>query len=1131
MSSKAALEAKTAPSAPVRSFTPARSTLLQRKCACGGTGGECEECRSKANRLQRRAAGPEPSSIPPTVNRVLDSPGHPLDAGTRNLMESRFGHDFSRVRIHSDAEAADSARAVHAHAYTVGQDIAFAPGKYDPKSADGQHLLAHELAHTIQQSGLQKSAEGLSLDAGSEAYGLEREADHAASAVLSGSRAGIIQNANRPLLSRAKDDEGTVTKAPSRKSKKKTSSMGAHTVTPTEVFSKEVKGKDVSLEEFNVDPFFIPASKGPNAIPIYKGMAGKALETTVEIQGTGKTKTALWQLRPPTDDLRDLWLQKVGWTKGSADDLWKRAGGDKEFPKVKDKTCQMDHIVELQIGGDNTLENIQPLDAAQNQSSGGSIKRELESLALEIANDPQLSSGDPKQVKMRFADVKVVGTPEKLPSSCPPSAKTRTCLGVEKCSMGLKVEKTEKGEVRIKRDDYEITAGGRPATTLKVPVTFSTDANEVVPIEKDSLNDPASTLIPGLLLTSLMHRKGTTKRPDVIEARIDDRDKTRLPLSIDPKSKPIHLNVATDGNLSLTPADKKGGIAFTYKYLSPGRITELGIDDAGETTWKGTITPAVPLLGPLGVEYSKNSLLVTKGLDEAALKKRSVLGMRITKAQIQLQLAPAFKPSGVVEMQMGSESSPFAKANLTLEGDDVGLVAKGKLNVMIPKMQTAETDITYKGGTGRDEWDAQIKIKSENIKLGSSVTVSGGFDGQIEKSRINFTGKLNVTFPGDNSAELGLKYHESQGWILFGTGKFHFPKLDETTVSVTYALAKDQLVATGKTGFTIPSIGLSGRLDEVTFVIQKEAPVKVFGKGGLDFKKGKAEGHVDVQLHENGKFSGKGSLSYQIKENITVTGTVELNEQEKLRVTGELLVTRYELFKPYGDTKDIFTVNFPVPIPGLSIGDSGVVFLIKGGVSASYSLGPGVVEPLKFSAGFDPLEKDPDLELTVTGTIKVPASATLSAFISGSLAIQVDVVVGSAGVEGGLKLQGDLILSAGAFATLDAAYKKKHLTAKVTAGIDTKLLLGLSLTAFVHAWAGAFGLKAETRKDWTLAKKTIDTHLGFYLSAPFEYNDETGIKLPEAKDITFKKPDVSLENMKRILGDIFGESSEKRIEK
>lgn len=1114
-------------------ITPARTALLQRACACGelpGSGGKCDECdkKTKKNTLQRASdGGPQPAGIPPVVNQTLNSPGRPLDNSTRSFMESRFGHDFSGVRIHDDSLAGQSAQAVNAKAYTVGQDIAFAPGQYNPHSHAGSHLLAHELAHTIQQSGLQRSSDGISTGHNTEYHRLEREADSAAAAVVQGQPASPIRQASQPTLSRA--DEGTVAPAKKKKPKPKSSSLSGtlltHTVTPTEVFTTVVEGADASLEEFEVNTFYMPAAKGPNALAIYQGMAGKSLETTVEIQGTGKTKTALWQTRPPTDELRDIWLQKVGWVGADPNDLWERSGGDKIFPQVKGKTCQMDHIVELQIGGNNTPENIQPLDATQNQSSGGAIKGELQTLALNISNDKDLSSGTARQLKLRFKDVKPVGVPEKLPAACPPKT-TRTCLSVEACARSLKVEKTKDGKVTIARVQYPIAAGGRPPTNLEIPVTFASRATETVPISGDPKNDPSSTLIPGLLLKTLAHRKGTTVRPDAIQAALDDRDKTRLPISVDPNTKPFNLVVAADGNLALSPADKGGGLGFTYKYLSPGKITKFGIDEAGEATWEGQITPRVPFLGKLGVLYSKKELIVKKGLEEADLKKRSALGMRVTKAQVQMKLAPEFKPSGVVEMEAGPVDKPIAKVSLTLGADDVGIVATGKLDLNIPKIKTSQADITYKGGGERDEWSASINITSEDINLGSSISVSGAFTGQIDKTGINFTGKINATFPGDNnSAELGLKKSGDQ-WILFGKGKFHFPKLDETTVTATYYLDSGTLIATGKTGFTIPSIGLKGTLEEVTFTYKEGSRLKVSGTGTLKFKKGKADGTVSVTLLPTGKFMGTGTVSYQLKENIIVTGTVKLDENEKLSLTGELLITRYELFKEYGDKKDLFTLDIPVPVPGLSIGKSGLVFNIRGGVTVAYSFGPGVLEPLKFSAGFDPLEADPDLTLAVTGSVKVPASATLSAWISGSLSVQVDVFVASAGAEGGLKLQGDLILKAGAFADFTAEYKKKRLTAKLEAGIDAKLLLGLSLTAFARAWAGAFGISGEIRKDWTLGKKTIDTQLGFYLKAPFEYADDTGIKLPELKDVELRKPDITKENMKRILGEIFGSATE-----
>jgi hypothetical protein len=119
---------------PKPSFTPARTALLQRKCACGGTpgpDGECAECRKK--RLQRKATNQaEPPAVPPIVSEVLRSPGEPLDSNIRAFTEPRFGYDFSKVRVHTDAKAAESARAVNAQAYTVGRDVAFGASQYAP---------------------------------------------------------------------------------------------------------------------------------------------------------------------------------------------------------------------------------------------------------------------------------------------------------------------------------------------------------------------------------------------------------------------------------------------------------------------------------------------------------------------------------------------------------------------------------------------------------------------------------------------------------------------------------------------------------------------------------------------------------------------------------------------------------------------------------------------------------------------------------------------------------------------------------------------------------------------------------------------------------------------------------------
>lgn len=188
------------------SLTPVPSGVMQR-CACGGESGltgECAACRQKREgregALQRRAAGPKPvADVPPMVHDVLRSPGQPLDSQTRAFMEPRFGHDFSNVRIHSDPAASASARAVQAHAYTVGQHVVFGADQYQPRTGAGLHLLAHELTHTVQQrTGVGGTVHRLSI--GTEQSPLEQEATLAARRVLSGftpqvtrSSAGVVQ--------------------------------------------------------------------------------------------------------------------------------------------------------------------------------------------------------------------------------------------------------------------------------------------------------------------------------------------------------------------------------------------------------------------------------------------------------------------------------------------------------------------------------------------------------------------------------------------------------------------------------------------------------------------------------------------------------------------------------------------------------------------------------------------------------------------------------------------------------------------------------------------------------------------------------------------------------------------------
>lgn len=177
--------------------------VRQHQCACRHRVGDGERaaCPTKKGLFRGMASGDfEGPEVPPIVHEVLRSPGHPLDQATRAFFEPRFGHDFSKVRIHTDAQASESARAVGAQAYTVGSDIVFGAHRHAPDDTAGRDLLAHELAHVVQQ---RLAAEVMPTRISQPSDPGEAHSAQMAHAALSGERhAAVVSGSSSPVLSR-----------------------------------------------------------------------------------------------------------------------------------------------------------------------------------------------------------------------------------------------------------------------------------------------------------------------------------------------------------------------------------------------------------------------------------------------------------------------------------------------------------------------------------------------------------------------------------------------------------------------------------------------------------------------------------------------------------------------------------------------------------------------------------------------------------------------------------------------------------------------------------------------------------------------------------------------------------------
>lgn len=125
--------------------------LIQRKCAA---------CEEEDTHIHRKADGDGVAVTDAIASRIQQRAGggSTLPGATRSFMESRFGADFSGVRVHTDNEAHHLSRDLNAQAFTIGNNIYFGAGKYSPETTSGQHLLAHELTHVVQQTGSQPTA-------------------------------------------------------------------------------------------------------------------------------------------------------------------------------------------------------------------------------------------------------------------------------------------------------------------------------------------------------------------------------------------------------------------------------------------------------------------------------------------------------------------------------------------------------------------------------------------------------------------------------------------------------------------------------------------------------------------------------------------------------------------------------------------------------------------------------------------------------------------------------------------------------------------------------------------------------------------------------------------------------------
>jgi Domain of unknown function (DUF4157) len=184
--------------------------VLPRSCACDrDKSTPCAECARK--RIQRRASGGDSAG---RTSRIVDPTsfergGLPLPLPLRKRLEPSFGTSFADVRIHDDTSSHSAARMLRAEAFTCGQHLHFAPGRYRPGTRDGMHLLAHELTHTVQQRNTSESplAAVDRVAIGTPDSAVEHEADRGADRIMAGQRVESVHALSEAAIQRKASPE------------------------------------------------------------------------------------------------------------------------------------------------------------------------------------------------------------------------------------------------------------------------------------------------------------------------------------------------------------------------------------------------------------------------------------------------------------------------------------------------------------------------------------------------------------------------------------------------------------------------------------------------------------------------------------------------------------------------------------------------------------------------------------------------------------------------------------------------------------------------------------------------------------------------------------------------------------
>ncbi len=1126
--------------------------------------------REKAEPVQRDAIGGGAFAAPAGVESgiaAMRGHGDPLGSDVRADMEPRFGRDLSDVRIHSGARAGELSNAVHARAFTFGQDVFFGAGQYQPSSSSGRALLAHELTHTIQQRGGSSRAQPSRIQrvpapgAAAAASTTAPAADgataptaevspvftHAMGTLTVADTGNIIDMTALPIPT-VGENKGWKGSGPGAKAASGKPAIPATVGTPWQYKGKSPRGgvtaRQQWLTEMRADPKGVAEKIGalPNVKASKIERGGQKIAYLKSANSSGQGLNFLLIGTPKELAVTDEVLLPI----------WNAEGNGALF--------DVDHIQELQLGGLDGFPNFWLLDQGTNRSSGSNIASEMKAdfntlvSAADTAGyfiagrpkpiwdqlrQPTGDSAPPWQIQYRaFREISTSGSGAHWTKGDIAAGKH-----IGQLSALSETEIMARGliyAVNPERVEASIFALRTGRGGFFRTVNYKNPANVVT---TDSLG--GGSVGTGKGVAGNQFYKGLA----VAESG-------------------FQMTMAPSGGEGSGPAkailgsqELKGGETIATIHGQPfpasGKITapavdipikwapEFGFGGYADTSWineklaRISIAGASPVeiyesgLTPQGELFATGEILATKALFP---NLRIPIKLRGNEIYVSFPIPTDRLSFGPVKVTDASIDIGYGANGLFLGGeagvkvDSVGsgrvtarataedTVIAGKFDFNLSFLDKASADISY--SMARDELKLTLNA---GVKEGVLPGVtSGTVTGQFSREAIDITGTLNLA-PPLNGSTITLGYTEREGLTIAANNiplpVSNIPGIDNAVLSARANYNPDdgqwKLSGEGHAHFNVPPA-----TGDLTVALDGSA---IMIKGDAAFQQGIASGSLSITatnavLDEQGQpvpgqsaprftVTGKGSAALKFGI-LTGTAGIEMTQDERIIIAGAIsLPPSHQLFDKRSYQKELLHVEPPeFPIWGVSVAGVGlgIFAFVDARLSFDAFVGPGTLENTTVSVTFD-LDKPQEAVVDGTAAFVVPAGAGFTLDIGGGLRARAAVAY----VQGRVGLDARLGLLALARADVNLHWTQNEgLSLAASAHAEARPQFEVGANASVTAGVD-LGI-TEIDKTWGPWRKQLGSfgpEMAVGVTVPIAWSEQAGLDFNTDK-IEITRPDI-----------------------